>query len=352
MAFIEIKNVRIAGISACVPAEVEENLTLPLFDSTEEAEKFIASTGIKSRRISTKNVCTSDLCLKAAEKLIQDMKWNKKEIDVLIFVTQTPDYILPATSCILQDKLGLEESCYTLDISLGCSGWIYGLSVLTALLSTGNMKKGLLLAGDTISKTCSINDKSSYPLFGDAGTATAVEFYEGANGFCFHTETDGSGYKTIIIPDGGYRNPATYTSFAEKEISTGIRRSQLNLILEGMDIFTFGISKAPDSVHKLIEHFNLDKENIDYFIFHQANLFMNEKIRKKLKIPEEKVPYSLKDFGNTSSATIPLTIATQLKDKLSNSKKDIIACGFGVGLSWGSVYFKADNLICTNLIEI
>jgi 3-oxoacyl-[acyl-carrier-protein] synthase-3 len=180
-----------------------------------------------------------------------------------------------------------------------------------------------LLTGDTVSKLCSLKDKSTYPLFGDAGTATAIEFKENEKGFLFHTETDGSGFKTIIVPDGGYRNMINPDSCIDKEISEGIIRNDLNLILDGMDIFTFGISKAPESVNKLIDYFNLNKNTIDYFVFHQANKFMNEKIRKKLKIPEEKVPYSLKNFGNTSSATIPLTIVTELriKEKFAKFKK-------------------------------
>jgi 3-oxoacyl-[acyl-carrier-protein] synthase-3 len=138
----------------------------------------------------------------------------------------------------------------------------------------------------------------------------------------------------------------------EKNISNENKRNKLNLILEGMDIFTFGITKAPESINKLIEHFNIDKDSVDYYVFHQANKFMNEKIRKKLKLPEEKVPYSLKNYGNTSSATIPLTMVTELKDDLRNSRKEIIACGFGVGLSWASVHFIADNIVCSDLIEI
>jgi 3-oxoacyl-[acyl-carrier-protein] synthase-3 len=354
MALFSIPGVEIKGIACCVPEKKEHNRDIS-FLSSEEKEKLIASTGIETRRLSTKDICSSDLCLRAAEKLIKDLQWNKDEIDVLVFVTQTPDYILPATSCILQDRLGLRESCYTLDISLGCSGWIYGLAVVSSLLSVcciGEGKKGLLLAGDTISKLCSVKDKSSYPLFGDAGTATGIEYKKEAEGFKFHTGADGNGFKTIIVPDGGYRNTTNVDSFKEEEISDGIIRNKLNLVLEGMDIFTFGISKAPESINKLIEYFNLDRDNIDYFVFHQANKFMNEKIRKKLKLPEEKVPYSLKDYGNTSSATIPLTIVTELKNSLKNARKEIIACGFGVGLSWGSVHFIADELVCSDLIEI
>ena len=211
MAFLEIKNVRIAGISACVPKEIEENLTLPLFSSEEEARKFIETTGVERRHIS-KQCLTSDLCFHAAEKIISDLGWQKNDIDALVFVTQRPDYILPATSCILQDRLGLSEECYTLDISLGCSGWVYGLSVVAGLISSGMMKKALFLCGDT-SHATSTEDKSAYPLFGEAGTVTALEFSEQKESFRFHFASDGSGYEAIIIPDGGFRNP-----FSEKSL--------------------------------------------------------------------------------------------------------------------------------------
>lgn len=350
MAFLDIQNVAIRGISACVPKAVDFSRNFSGF-TQEDAEKFINTTGIEQRRLTNEATCSSDLCYYASEELLRELSWSKSEVDCLIFVTQTPDYILPATSCILQKKLGLNSDCYTLDISLGCSGWVYGLSVIAALLSSSGLKKGLLLCGDTISKISSLKDKSVYPLFGDAGTATALEFDENSI-LKFHTATDGEGFDSIIVPEGGFRNMTSPTSFEYKEIEEGVSRNGLQLKLEGMDVFSFGISKAPQSVNNLLEHFGLEKDKIDYYIFHQANMFMNENIRKKLKLPKEKVPYSLQEFGNTSSATIPLTMLTQLRDQLATSKKEIVACGFGVGLSWGSVYFTADHIICPKLIEI
>ncbi|MCL1833644.1 MAG: hypothetical protein FWG49_03990, partial [Leptospirales bacterium] len=179
MGFLNINHVKITGIAACVPKHIEENENIPVLGK-EGAAKFFSTTGVKQRRIADNNTCASDLCYQAAEKLIESLKWNKADIDVLIFVTQTPDYILPATSCLLQHRLGLNQGCYTLDVSLGCSGWIYGLSAISSLLSSSGLKKGLLLAGDTNSKICSKEDKSTYPLFGDAGTATAVEWSTGS----------------------------------------------------------------------------------------------------------------------------------------------------------------------------
>lgn len=351
MSYLSIGNVKISGISACVPKEVEEVISFPLF-TLDNAENFTKTTGVERRRKAPFEVCSSDLCFKAASVLIEELQWDRTEIDCLVFVTQTPDYTLPATSVILQHRLGLSTSCYTLDISSGCSGWVDALSVISSLMSHGSMKKGLLLAGDTILKFCSDTDKSTYPLFGDAGTATALEFTDkDVHGIDFTFNSDGEGRDVIIIKDGGFRNPVNEKSFIKETISEGIERSRLDLILEGMDVFSFGISKAPQSVNNLLNHFSIDAEKVDHFIFHQANKFMNEKIRKKLKLPEEKVPYSLRDFGNTSCATIPLTMVTQLHDSLIKQKLSHVACGFGVGLSWGSCYFQTDQIVCPDLIE-
>lgn len=353
MAILHTQNIKIKGISACVPSFIEDNKLSHLFNNEEEVNKFISTTGIEFRHtVNGRNLCTSDLCFEAAVKLMESLSWAPSEIDCLIFVSQTPDYILPATACILQDRLGLPMDCYAMDISLGCSGWVYGLSTITSLMSNGTMKKGLLLVGDTTTVTKSRKDKSTYPLFGDAGTATAIEYNQGAEGIKFHMGTDGKGFDAIMIPDGGFRNFVTPQSFVEQEVEHGIFRNRLQSILNGPAVFTFGIVKAPRSVNSLIEHFQVDKEAIDYYVFHQANLIMNEKIRTKLKIEPEKVPYSLNEYGNTSSASIPLTIVSRLNSELSVGRKNILACAFGVGLSWGSAFFETENLVCPPVIEI
>ena len=196
------------------------------------------------------------------------------------------------------------------------------------------------------------HDKSTYPLFGDAGTATALEYDAGSDsGMAFELAVDGGGSDVIIVPDGGFRNMVSENSFIEKEKSEGIKSNDLQLHLEGMDVFTFGISKAPSIVNMLLEETDADKDSVDYYVFHQANLFMNEKIRKKLKLPAEKVPYSLKDFGNTSCASIPLTMVTEMRTELKDRRLSIVACGFGVGLSWGAIHFITNKIVCPNLIE-
>jgi 3-oxoacyl-[acyl-carrier-protein] synthase-3 len=237
--------------------------------------------------------------------------------------------------------LGLSERTYALDISLGCSGWVYGLSVVSALLESGVFKRGILLAGDTTTVTKSPFDRSTYPLFGDAGTATAVEYHPHFGQTAFEFGTDGSGFESIMIRDGGYRFPTNADSLITEIKPDGKKRNNLQSILNGAEVFTFGISQAPRSIKNLLKGIECEVETIDLFLFHQANNMMNERIRQKLGIETHKVPYSLEHFGNTSSASIVLTLCTHKSDW--NGKKSIIACGFGVGLSWGSVYFEVEN---------
>jgi 3-oxoacyl-[acyl-carrier-protein] synthase III len=350
MAFQEIHNVKIVGLSACVPKRVEENESLSFFEKAEDYQRFVTTTGIERRHVIEKGTCTSDLCYEAAVKLMAELGWENQEVDCLLFVSQTPDYILPATACILQDRLGLSKDCMAFDVSMGCSGWIYGVTTIASLVSHGSIRKALLLAGDTVTLTKSPRDKSTYPLFGDAATATAFIYEEGASGIKSSLYTDGARHNAIMIKDGGCRYPVTEQSFVEKNYEGEIVRNDLQSILDGASVFTFGLSKAPECVNLLLDHFKYDKEAIDYYIFHQANLLMNEKIRTKLKLPKEKVPYILKDFGNTSSASIPLTMVVALKEQLENRSLSLIACGFGVGLSWGALFFETESIVCCELL--
>lgn len=349
MAFCEFKNVRIAGIAAGVPKRISSVLDEGSDDILAEgtsAEDFVKATGVKERRTSP-TLTTADLCCGAAEQLITDLGWDKNEIDAVFFVSQTADYILPATSCIIQDRLGLSKECYATDIALGCSGWVYGLSNAVSLVSANNFKKVLLLAGDAKKRCIAPKD----PLFGSAGTATAIEYQEGANGFQFHFGTDGSGYDAIIIPDGGSRNQITSESYDLYEFE-GKMMHRLQTRMKGMDVFSFGISTAPKTVKKLAEHFGFDYLDHDYFVFHQANMKMNNMIVKKLKLPVDKVPSCMYHFGNTSSASIPLTIVSQLKGKIEGKCTKFLCCGFGVGLSWGTVKFDTENIVLSELVEM
>lgn len=351
MASFSISNIAIKGISACVPKNTEHNIDYS-WVTEEEIRKFMDATGVQHRRIVPDDVCTSDLCYAAADKLLNDLQWERSQVEILVFVSQTADYVLPVTSAILQDKLGLSKECVAFDVPLGCSGYIYGLSVIAGMMKATGLKKGLLLVGDTSSKLASKKDKSTAPLFGDAGTATALELSDDAAPLLFNLGTDGTGYEAIIVPHGNSRNKATAESLVYNKIDEGIERNSCQLVLEGMDVFSFGITQAPKTVNALLTHFNVDKDAVDHFVFHQANLMMNKMITKKLKLPDEKIPYSLEHFGNTSSATIPLTIVTELNKQVSEAPKKLIMCGFGVGLSWGTAYAELNRIVCPELIEI
>ena len=352
MAFLKIDNVTVSGIAACVPKNIERNSESPLFEDEKERHNLIVSTGIEEKRVALEGCCSSDLCFSAAEGLMAELQWNKDDIDALIFVSQTPDFILPATACVLQNRLGLKKECLAFDISLGCSGWIYGMSVVSSLLSTGSINKALLLCGDLTTRQNCYKDKTSYPLFGDAGTATALCYEEGSEGLRIHLATDGSGAETIIIPDGGYRNPTNEDSLKFEDLGGGKIMTRLHSRLDGMSVFSFAISKAPKSVKSLCEHFNINIEEIDCFPFHQANMFLNETIRNKLKIDADKMPYCMKTFGNTSCASLPLTLVVTRRKELQNTSMKILGCAFGVGLSWGSIYFKTNKIVVPVLFEI
>jgi 3-oxoacyl-[acyl-carrier-protein] synthase-3 len=351
MAFLSIRNVKISGIAACVPKTEESNLDYSWI-SLKERELLIKTTGIEKRRIVKNGVCTSDMCFEAAKKLLEQPGINKEEIQILIFVSQSPDYILPATSIILQDRLGLSKNTMAFDIQLGCSGYLYGLSVISSLMSNGMFRKGLLLAGDVSSFSQSATDKSTYPIFGDAGTATLLEYNANAPQMHFNLQSDGSGYKAIMICDGGLRNPYTAASEEMTQHEPGIIKNKRHLALDGIEVFNFSLREAPANALNLMQELGTTVNDYDYFIFHQANKIMNESIRKKLKLTPEKVPYSLSEFGNTSSASIPLTIVTQLGSIIKNKKVPVFFSAFGVGLSWGSAAVEINDLICPPLIEI
>lgn len=353
MAFFEVENIHIRGIAACVPKQVLKTADLEMF-SEKQAQVFTQNTGILQRHVSDGNICASDLCYQAAESMLQKLNWNKEEVDVLIFISQSPDYVLPATSNLLQDRLGLSKDCFCLDISLGCSAYIYGLSLVANLLQNPKFKKALLLVGDTISTYTSPEDKSVFPLFGDAGTATAIERDDQhTSKWSFVIGTDGSGLEAIKIKDGAARHRTTAASFEYKNIQaddeTLGKRRAVDLQLNGIDVFNFAIKTAPAALKELLETTNVQAETVDYLFLHQANLFMNETIRKKMKIDKEKTPSSIELFGNTNGASIPLTIVQSFLQKPIDKKSTALLCGFGVGLSWGACYLSLDESLLTDM---
>lgn len=351
MAFFSIDNIRIKGIAAAVPKGELSNWDYTHI-SEQERKLLIKTTGVEKRRMTgNSGITTTDLCKVAAQKLMQETNTTKEDIQILVFVSQTPDYFLPASSITLQNRLGLSKNCMAFDINLGCSGFVYGLSTISSLMSVGKMKKGLLLCGDISSAGPPEEDKSVFPLFGDAGTATLLEYDEAAAPMYFSNQSDGSGYEAIIVREGGMRKPFTVDSFTLVEKEKGISRASRNLELNGMAVFNFSVTEVPKNIDDFFKRTHTSSESYDYFVMHQANLLMNETIRKKLKFSPEKVPYTLSKYGNTSSASIPLTIVSELRDKVSGDISWLLS-GFGVGLSWATVSLKTKELICPEVIEL
>lgn len=348
MALLTIDNIFIKAITTCVPKHIERNSDYTRI-TEEERELFIKTTGIKERRVASPETTCSDLCFAAAKDIIGKLV-SVEELDILIFVSQSPDYFLPSTAIILQDKLNLRKDCIAFDVNLGCSGYVYGLSIISNFLQNGQLKKALLLAGDKSSISTSYTDKSSYPLFGDAGTATLLEYDPTVKPWHFNLQSDGSGKNAIIIEHGHSRHPYDGSSDIEIEIEPGITRTKKHLALNGLDIFNFALKEVSPNINTLLEKTGITKDSIDFYIFHQANKLINESVRKKLKIEIEKVPYSIDIFGNTSSASIPLTMCYKLKNELKSKHLTLLLSGFGVGYSWGSVILETDN-VYTSIIE-
>lgn len=351
MAFLSFPNVKISGIAAAVPKNVKEINQLPFF-APGEAEKVIALTRVERSRMVPEGMCCSDLCYAAAERLLDSLEWDRQEIGVLIYVSLSRDYLTPATSALLQDRLGLSKECYAIDVPLACSGYVYGLSVMASLMAPGGIRKGLLLVGETTSILQSPMDKTIWPLHGDAGTATAFEYVQGAENMLFHFGTDGSRGNAIINPDGGSRHPFTEASLVMEEVEPGIVRNRTHSILDGMNVFGFSIMEPPKSIMALCEYFDIHVDSIDYLLLHQANKYMDDKIGKKLKVPPGKIPFSLMEYGNTSSASIPMTVVAGIGKTIERQKASVILCGFGSGLSWGSAHVMLDHIVCPELIEL
>lgn len=344
MGLSTLHNVRFAGMATCVPKRVVDNIQDAPPQMRSERERLVRNIGIQQRRLCPEWQCFSDLAFDATEKLLAELDWSRDEIDALIVVTQSPDYIIPATSIILQDRLGLAHTTIAFDVNLGCSGYPFGLHILASMIASGAVKKGLVLVGD---RAGSVKD----PIFSDAGTATALEFDPKAAPMYFDLNSDGSGHKAIMLPVGGHREPvATYHTIAHRD-ENGFYRSPMDLILDGTAVLSFSTQRVPPAVQNLLHYAEMDKEQVDYFVFHQANRMINETIRKKLGLPVEKVPSTLHDFGNTSGASLPVTMTARLHETLNDAKHRLLLCGFGIGLSWGGVIVDIESAKFPALIE-
>ncbi|PPU32269.1 MULTISPECIES: ketoacyl-ACP synthase III [unclassified Xanthomonas] len=340
-----LHNVRFAGMATCVPKRVVSNLTDCRPQIRSERERLVRNIGIETRRMSQPWQCFSDLALDATEVLLEKLQWKREEIDALIVVTQSPDYPIPATAIILQDRLGLSHATVAFDVNLGCSAYPFGINLLGSMIAAGGVKKGLLLVGD---RSANLED----PIFSDSGTATALEFDQNAAPMYFDLNSDGSGYRAIILPVGGQREPVAIQHLLPYRENEKDRWHQAtDLQLDGTAVLSFSTQRVPPAVEKLIAYAGVSKDDIDYFVFHQANRMINETIRKKLGLAIEKVPSTLRDFGNTSGASLPLTMTARINKELESGPKRVLLSGFGIGLSWGTCLVDIEGAVFPELIE-
>lgn len=330
-----LSGVAIRAVTAAVPTQIARTQDYQ-FLAPEERERFQKATGIATRRIARVEQCASDLCMTAAENALKHLGWARESVGALILITQTSDQPIPATSIVLQNKLGLPQECVAFDVNLGCSSYPYGLAITASMMHSLGIRRALLLIGDVSSRLCAPHDKSAWPLFGDAGSATALELDPQAPLMHFDLMSDGAGKDAIIVPSGGLSSKRPLGDQAV-EFETGIdgvSRRPDQLILRGADIFSFAISKVPQSVKRAMAAGEKTADTVDYLVLHQANKMINDTIAKKLGFSQSKAPSSIQDYGNTSSASIPVTLCAHAN--LFDSPKTIAACGFGVGLSWGT----------------
>ena len=344
MAEWRIKNVSIRGVTGTVPNHPVKTMELGLF-TREEADIFDNTVGIKNRYLAAPGVCASDLCFDAATRLLEALEWEKESIDVLVFGSVTGDYRTPPTSGILQHRLGLPVSTFVLDIPMGCCGSMYAINVAGNLLSQGDVKRALLLVGDTAMRMGSMQDKSRVPLFGDCGTAMALEYDETAEDIVIEFNTLGSGYRALMTPHGGFRNMITPESFIQEDFGNGIIRAPKDTLINGMDVFSFAISRPPVSLKKMMENHDLNAENVDYFLIHQANKLIVDRIVKKLKLPAEKVPYDLQEFGNLGGASIPMLMTCNIAEGLRTRPLSLLCSSFGLGLTWGTMWLRTQPMV-------
>lgn len=352
MAFLQYEGVGITAMSAAVPKRVVVNREYTEVFTKAEADEIVDKTGIEQRRFADENTCSSDLCLVAAERLFADNGIDKEDIDLLVFISQTPDYRMPATSVTLQHRLGLGNKTIAFDINLGCSAFLYGLSVVYGMMERSGLQKALLLDGETRSKVYSPRDRRSAFLFGDGGVAALIERDPKFGKSTFSLNSDGSRADLIMIPAGGYRKMSSAETLVEKVVDEfGNMRSEEQGYMRGGDVFNFVIREIPRDIKNTLALTEKTVDDFDYVVFHQANNFINSYIARKMKLDNTKIPSTIAKFGNTSSVSVPLTIVSELKGKL-DGKKELLLSAFGVGMTWATAVVPFVDCKISDIVEV
>ena len=322
---------RLTGVCSCVPALRFDNLADTVEFSDEEVRKVTGMAGVVARRLAGDSVCASDLCTAAAKRLLTTLQWEPASIDALIMVTQTPDYFLPSTACVIHKHLSLADHCAAFDVGLGCSGYPYGLWLAAMMVQGGGVRRALVLHGETPTRFSDKGDRSVSLLFGDAGSATALEAsHTGCADWYYALHSDGSAYESMIIESGGFRD--RFGADPRKHCVT----------MNGALIFNFTIKRVPALIDETLQGAGVSVNDVDYFIFHQSNHYIIKHICSKKSLPVTKVPITLKEFGNTGGPSVPLTLTEGGLLRPADRQLRLLLLGYGVGLSWGSALVELD----------
>ncbi len=332
----------IKAVTSFLPAGELTNDQLAEEFGMWHGNQIFEKTGVAVRHVSARDECASDLAVAAANKLFESGVCASEEIDFLVLVTQMPDYFMPTSACLVQNRLGLRTTCGAIDINLGCSGFIYGLAVAKSLVEAAVASTVLLITSDTYTKWINPKDRSTRTLFGDGAAATLVSGVESEYDLIgpFVLGSDGRGVKDIVVPAGGFRRPVTPETSIPREDETGSWRSEENLFMNGGEVLAFTIRTVPPVIDELLRKSGLTLDDVELVIPHQANKFMLERLRAKLKVPSEKYWIDMKESGNTVSATIPIAIESARNQGRLKSGDRALVAGFGVGYSWGAAMIR------------
>lgn len=322
-----IEGVSIRGVASAVPASTFNNLRDTTAFPKEEVRKVVAMAGVVERRVADAGTCSTDLCLEAAETLLEAIAWPRESVDGLIMVTQTPDYFMPSSSCVLHKRLRLSDRCAAFDVGLGCSGYIYGLWLAAMMLKSGGLKRVLLLHGETPTRYAGQTDRAVSLLFGDAGSATAVERDDrpATPPWYFTLHTDGGGYDDLIVPAGGFRD-----RFCADRADHYVR-------MNGANVFNFSITVIPPLIEDTLRLAQRTADAVDYFVLHQSNRFIIQHLIRTCGLRPERVPMVLDRFGNSGGPSVPLTVTQGIGDAAGARPLSLMLLGYGAGLSWGAV---------------
>lgn len=350
MAIIKFNNLGLKAVSACVPHNVVKTRSMTEYYSPEAIEKFIEATGIEERRVVMNNECASDLCEKAARQIFSETDMKPEDIDVLVFVCQTPDYKSPGTSIILQDKLGLKKDTIVYDVNMSCSGFIHGMLMAYTFLQMPEINNVMVLVGDTLSKWTSPKDKSTGMLLGDAGIASVFTKGEQYGQSIISMQTDGSNYESVMIKAGASRMPSSYETLEMKEYEDGSVRSLEQVIMNGSDVFSFAITELPKDIKRLLQYAGITIDDVDKYAFHQANNFMTNYIAKKSKANPDKILHSIHKYGNTAGTSIPLCMVEN-RD-LIKENETFLMNAIGAGFTYGTVLLNIADCKILKLTEL